>query len=88
MATNSGLRPGYPDFEDLRARAEVGLRRAGVTDGVRLQGGPMSGWYVKRDAPVLEADWYMTWTDAIRHDFSPGRYEVDAGGKYAVWVTD
>lgn len=48
--------------------------------GVMLSGGPMDGWYVTPDAPVLEPDWPEP----------GGRYELTAskqGVAQAKWVS-
>ena len=72
--------------DELRANAEIAIRREGI-QGVRLHGGPMDGWLVKPDAEALAIDWYMTWPPNVRTRFTPGQYELDPSGKWAIWKT-
>ena len=71
--------------ENLWATAELQIREDGG-DGVRLNGGPMDGWLVLRDAPSLVADWYKTWPPGMAGENEPGRYEVADSGTWAEWV--
>lgn len=71
--------------DGVRANAEIAIRRKGIR-GVRLHGGPMDGWLVKPDADVLAIDWHMTWPPSVADRFTPGRYELDASGKWATWA--
>lgn len=71
--------------ENLWATAELQIREDGG-DGVRLNGGPIDGWLVLRDAPSLVADWYKTWPPGMAGENEPGRYEVADSGTWAEWV--
>ena len=71
--------------ENLRATTELQIREDGE-DGVRLNGGPMDGWLVLKDAPSLAADWYKTWPLGMVDENEPGRYEVADSGTWAKWV--
>lgn len=71
--------------ENLRATAELQIREDGE-DGVRLNGGPMDGWLVLKDAPSLAPDWYKTWPPGMADENKPGRYEVADSGTWAEWV--
>lgn len=71
--------------ENLRATAELQIREDGE-DGVRLNGGPMDGWLVLKDAPSLAADWYKTRPPDVAGQNEPGRYEMADSGTWAEWV--
>jgi hypothetical protein len=71
--------------ENLRATTELQIRQDTET-GVRLNGGPMDGWLVLRNAPSLAADWYKTWPPGIAEEHEPGLYEVADSGTWAEWV--
>jgi hypothetical protein len=71
--------------ENLRATAEFQICEDGE-DGVRLNGGPMDGWLVLKDAPSLATDWYKTWPPAMAGENEPGRYEMADSGTWAEWV--
>lgn len=72
-------------YENLQATTELQIREDGE-DGIRLNGGPMDGWLVLRDAPSLAADWYKTWPPGIANKNDPGRYEIADSGTWAEWV--
>lgn len=72
-------------YENLRATTELQIREDGE-DGVRLNGGPMDGWLVLKDAPSLAADWHKTWPSGMAQEHEPGRYEVSESGTWAEWV--
>jgi hypothetical protein len=71
--------------ENLRATTELQIRQDGE-EGVRLNGGPMAGWLVLRDAPSLAADWHKTWPPTVAKQHGPGRYELADSGTWAEWV--
>jgi len=71
--------------ENLRATTELQIREDGE-DGIRLNGGPLDGWLVLKDAPSLTADWYKTWPPGIADKNEPGSYEVADSGTWAEWV--
>ncbi len=71
--------------ENLRAATELQIREDGK-EGIRLNGGPMHGWLVLKDAPSLAADWCRTWPPDITEKHEPGRYEVSDSGTWAEWV--
>lgn len=71
--------------ENLRATTELQIRQDGQ-DGVRLNGGPLDGWLVLKDAPSLAADWHKTWPPTVATQHSPGRYELAHNGTWAEWV--
>ena len=71
--------------ENLRATTELQIRQDGE-DGIRLNGGPMDGWLVLKDAPSLAADWYKTWPPGMARENEPGRYRVTDSGTWAKWV--
>jgi len=71
--------------ENLQATTELQIREDGE-DGVRLNGGPMDGWLVLKDAPSLAVDWYKTWPSGMADVHEPGRYEVSESGTWADWV--
>lgn len=71
--------------ENLRATTELQIREDGE-DGIRLNGGPLDGWLVLKDAPSLAADWYKTWPPGMAGENEPGRYEVADNGTWAEWV--
>ena len=83
---NAAMRPGAPEFGALRTEAELVLRQQGVNDGVRLHGGPMTGWYVRQDADVLDHKWYMSWPPSVQQDFEAGHYAIAENGRYAEWT--
>lgn len=61
-----------------------------VPASVALAGGPMDGWVVKPNAPVLRADWHTTWPASIAATNRPGRYDTPAvvdGVTRASWLT-
>jgi len=72
-------------YENLRATTELQIREDGE-DGVRLNGGPMDGWLVLKNAPSLAADWHKTWPSAMAEEHEPGRYAVSESGTWAEWV--
>lgn len=72
-------------WDNLRANTEIQVHQAGE-GGVRLNGGPMDGWLVKRDAPSLAPDWYRTWPPNVRAADEPGRYELAESGTWAQWT--
>lgn len=59
-----------------------------IPDSVTLRGGPMAGWIVSLEAPVLRPDWWSTVdpliSPEIHRHFTPGRYE--RRGREAFWV--
>jgi hypothetical protein len=71
--------------ENLRTTTELQIREDGE-DGVRLNGGPLDGWLVLKDAPSLAAHWYKTWPPGIADKNEPGSYEVADSGSWAEWV--
>ena len=71
--------------QNLRATTELQIRQDGE-DGIRLNGGPMDGWLVLKDAPSLAADWYRTWPPGMARENKPGRYRVVDSGTWAKWV--
>jgi len=71
--------------ENLRATTELQIREDGE-HGIRLNGGPLDGWLVLKDAPGLAADWYKTWPPDIAEKNEPGRYEVADSGTWAEWA--
>lgn len=52
---------------------------------VALAGGPMNGWVVKPDAPVLQPTWCLTWPASVAAKHAPGQYLPDGPGR-ARWV--
>lgn len=61
---------------------------------VTLSGGPMNGWVVKPDAPVLRPDWqappepsrsFLSRLAGRPTSSAQGRYVVDATGIRATW---
>jgi hypothetical protein len=72
-------------YENPQATTELQIREDGE-DGIRLNGGPMDGWLVLKDAPSLAADWYKTWPPGMASENEPGRYEVADSGTWAEWV--
>lgn len=57
-------------------------------DVVVLRGGPMSGWNVASDAPVLQPSWASTWPPALAEAHLPGHYELRPSEALAVWRED
>jgi hypothetical protein len=72
-------------LDNVRAVAEMQVHLEGE-GGVRLNGGPMDGWLVQRDAPSLDPDWHRTWPRSVAREHQPGRYELAASGTWAEWA--
>jgi hypothetical protein len=72
-------------YENLQATTELQIREDGE-DGIRLNGGPMDGWLVLKDAPSLAVDWYKTWPPGMAGKNEPGRYEMADSGTWAEWA--
>jgi hypothetical protein len=85
-----GTRPGEADpdrlAESLRAVTELQIHAEGE-EGVRLGGGPMDGYLVRADAPVLGPDWYRTWPPRLAARNRPGRYLLSADRRRAQWAS-
>lgn len=52
---------------------------------VALIGGPMDGWVVKPNAPVLQPTWCLSWPASVATKHAPGQYLPDGPGR-ARWV--
>lgn len=73
-----------PDlWEQLKTNTERAVRESGE-DGVRLVGGIMDGWLVRRDADALKPGWYET--NPANLTAGPGRYVLSESGSHAEWV--
>lgn len=71
-------------WEGLRANTEIAVHSSGE-HGVRLRGGPLDGWFVKKDAPSLAPDWHITWPPTVAAKHDPGRYELSESSTWAEW---
>ena len=60
--------------------------RASGPLSIHLLGGPMAGWLVKPQAPVLLPDWWESWPESIAERWWPGFYELLEEQHQARWV--